>query len=249
VSDCRVLGNRDFTGACPGLCLKRMMIMAKRRMFSLEIVDTDAFLEMPPTTQNLYFHLGMRADDDGFIPNPNKIMKIVGAQPDDMKVLLAKRFVIGFENGIIVIKHWKINNYIPADRYHPSLYADQRALITTKENGSYTECIQDSDKPYTQVRLGKDRIGKDRLDKGKARPSSPAEVQEYLDSLNCKYFTGQYFWDKNESTGWIVGRNRAPMKDWKSVVRTWITNQENRNLERTDKDDEWYKKNAIKINN
>lgn len=129
-------------------------------MFSLQIVDSDAFLEMPQTSQLLYFHLSMRADDDGFVGNPRKILRMVGANEDDFKILLAKRFILSFESGVVVIKHWKIHNYIAKDRYRESQYRDEKKLITTKDNGSYTECIQNVDKLDTQVRLGKDRIGK-----------------------------------------------------------------------------------------
>jgi len=86
--------------------------MAKKRMFSIEIVDSDAFLEMPTSSQLLYFHLNMRADDDGFINNPKKIMKFIGSADDDIKLLIAKKFIIPFESGVVVIKHWRIHNYI-----------------------------------------------------------------------------------------------------------------------------------------
>ena len=100
--------------------------MAERRMFAKTIIDSDAFLEMPATTQNLYFHLGMRADDDGFINNPKKIMRFVGSADDDLKVLMSKRFILVFETGVIVIKHWKIHNYIQNDRYKPTLYTEEK---------------------------------------------------------------------------------------------------------------------------
>ena len=90
--------------------------MAEKRMFSIRIVDSDAFLDMPLSTQALYFHLGMRADDDGFINNHNKIRKIIGASEDDIKLLIAKSFIIMFESGVIVVKHWHINNYQRSDR-------------------------------------------------------------------------------------------------------------------------------------
>jgi len=116
--------------------------MAKKRMFSLQIVDTDAFLEMPLSTQALYFHLSMRADDDGFVDNYKKIMRMIGSQEDDFKVLLTKRFILGFDNGIIVIKHWRINNYIQNDRYTETTYLEEKSLISEKNNKSYTQCIQ-----------------------------------------------------------------------------------------------------------
>lgn len=134
--------------------------MAQRRMFSLKIVDTDAFLDMPPTTQNLYFHLCMRADDDGFVSSPKKIMKIVNSGDDDMKLLFTKKFVIPFKSGICVIKHWKIHNYIQKDRYAETNYLEEKAELSEKKNGVYTmdtKCIQNgySGKSKSKVREGK----------------------------------------------------------------------------------------------
>ena len=131
-------------------------------MFAKTIIDSDAFIDMPLSTQALYFHLSMRADDDGFINNPKKIQRMVGASDDDMKVLVMKRFIIPFESGIVVIKHWKIHNYIQKDRYKPTLYEKERRQLELKDNGAYTECIQDVSKVETQVSIGKsrDRIGK-----------------------------------------------------------------------------------------
>ena len=137
--------------------------MAERRMFAKTIIDSDAFIDMPLSTQALYFHLSMRADDDGFINNPKKIQRMVGASDDDLKVLVMKRFIIPFESGIVVIKHWKIHNYIQKDRYKPTVYVEEKKLIETKGNGAYTECIQDVSKVDTQYSIGKVSEGKDSL--------------------------------------------------------------------------------------
>ena len=94
--------------------------MAERRMFSKSIIDSDVFLDMPLSTQALYFHLAMRADDEGFVNNPKKIQKMIGASDDDIRILVMKRYVLTFESGIIVIKHWKIHNYIQSDRFKPT---------------------------------------------------------------------------------------------------------------------------------
>lgn len=142
--------------------------MAERRMFAKTIIDSDAFLDMPLSTQALYFHLSMHADDDGFINNPKKIQRMVCASDDDAKVLIAKRFIIPFESGIVVIKHWKIHNYIQKDRYKPTVYQEEKALLTEKKNQGYTlstQCIQNVSNLDTQDRLGKDRIGKVRSGK------------------------------------------------------------------------------------
>lgn len=140
--------------------------MAQRRMFTLQIVDSDAFLDMPQSSQLLYFHLAMRADDDGFVGNPKKIMRVVGTNEDDLKVLLTKRFLLAFENGVVVIKHWRMHNYIQSDRYKETQYLELKNGLTVKDNGAYTERIQDVSKMDTQVRLelGKDRLGKKAAD-------------------------------------------------------------------------------------
>lgn len=132
--------------------------MAERRMFAKTIIDSDTFIDMPLSTQALYFHLSMRADDDGFINNPKKIMRMIGASEDDYKLLCVKRFIIPFDSGIVVIKHWRMHNYIQKDRYKPTVYTEEKASLELKENGAYTECIQDVYKMDTQVRLGKASI-------------------------------------------------------------------------------------------
>ena len=134
-------------------------------MFSLKVVDTDEFLDMPPTTQNLYFHLGMRADDDGFVASPKKITKIINSADDDMKILLAKKFIIPFESGVCVIKHWKIHNFIRRDRYTETEYKEEKKLLTEQDNkykldNNKTNVIPNGNQRLTQVRLGQDRIGK-----------------------------------------------------------------------------------------
>lgn len=145
--------------------------MAERRMMSKSIIKSDTFLDMPATTQNLYFHMLLDADDDGFINAPKSIMRMIGAKEDDMKVLTAKQFVIPFESGVVVIKDWKIHNYIQNDRYKPSALPE-RDLLNIQKDKSYTlkadvsildtKCIQDVS--IGKDRLGKDRIGKDSID-------------------------------------------------------------------------------------
>ena len=113
--------------------------MAERRMFAKSIIDSDAFLDMPLSTQALYFHLSMRADDEGFVGNPKKIQRMIGASDDDCRILAAKRFILTFQSGIIVIKHWRIHNYIRDDRLHKSTYVEEKATLSLDEKGSYTE--------------------------------------------------------------------------------------------------------------
>lgn len=139
-------------------------------MFAKTIIDSDAFLDMPMSAQALYFHLAMRADDEGFVNNPRKIMRMVGAGDDDAKILLAKRFLIQFDTGVVVIKHWRIHNYIQKDRFKPTVYKEERELLSVKDNGAYTldtGCIQDVSILETQDRLDKDRLGKDSIEEDK----------------------------------------------------------------------------------
>ncbi|WP_080288457.1 MULTISPECIES: DnaD domain protein [unclassified Clostridium] len=114
--------------------------MAEKRMFSKTIIDSDAFLDMPLSTQVLYFHLSMRADDDGFINNPKKIQRMIGCGDDDLRLLIAKKFVILFESGVIVIKHWKIHNYIQNDRYKETMYREEKSMLSVEKNKAYTLC-------------------------------------------------------------------------------------------------------------
>ena len=111
--------------------------MAQKRMFDKTITNNDNFLEMPDSTQNLYFHLSMEADDDGFVDNWKSIMRMTGKKEDDLKLLIAKKFIIPFETGVIVIKHWRINNYLRKDRYHQTKYLKEKSLLTIEENEEY----------------------------------------------------------------------------------------------------------------
>jgi hypothetical protein len=207
--------------------------MAERRMFAKTIVLSDAFLDMPLSARCLYFTLGMLADDDGFVNSPKSIMRQAGASTDDLNLLMAKRFILAFDSGVIVIKHWRIHNYIQKDRYKESKYIDEKATLTLDQNGAYTECIQDVSTLDTQVRLGKDR---DRLelgegsvgeDKEEAAPPTRAkrfipptvdEVRAYCQDRQ-NGVDPQRFVDYYSSNGWMVGKNK--MKDWKAAVRTW----------------------------
>ena len=111
--------------------------MAERRMFAKTIVLSDAFLDMPLSARCLYFTLGMLADDDGFVNSPKSIMRQAGASTDDLNILLAKKFVLDFDSGVIVIKHWRINNYLRSDRYTETKYIEEKQLLEVDKNGSY----------------------------------------------------------------------------------------------------------------
>lgn len=139
--------------------------MANRRMFSLDVVNTDRFLEMSSSAQCLYFHLGMRADDDGFVSSPKMIAKIANCSEDDLRLLATKGYIIPLDKGVIVITHWKQSNYIQKDRYKPTMYQEEKALLTLGDDNAYTldtRCIHNVSEMETQVRLGKDSIDKDK---------------------------------------------------------------------------------------
>lgn len=198
--------------------------MAERRMFAKTIIDSDAFLDMPLSAQALYFHLSMRADDDGFVNNPKKIQRMIGASDDDCKLLVLKRFILTFESGVIVIKHWKIHNYIQKDRYKETVYLEEKSTLALTENNAYTECIQDVSRLDTQVSIGK-VIDSIEIDKGNMRktasrftPPTLDEVKAYCLERNNNV-DAQRFIDYYTANGWKVGRNA--MKDWKAAVRTW----------------------------
>ena len=177
--------------------------MAERRMFAKTIIDSDAFLDMPTSAQALYFHLSMRADDDGFINNPKKIQRMIGTADDDLKLLVAKRFLIPFDSGVVVIKHWKIHNYIRNDRYKPTIYQEEKNSLEIKENNAYTERltsgIPTDNQMETQVRLGKDRLelGKVSLESGGGGDSSYSisrtREEEELLKTSLSTFCGKYF--------------------------------------------------------
>ena len=215
--------------------------MAERRMFAKRIIDSDAFLDMPLSTQSLYFHLSMRADDEGFINNPKRIQRMIGASDDDCKLLIAKGFILVFETGVIVIKHWKIHNYIQKDRFKPTICSEEKKEIVTEKDGTYTQCTRNGYDSDTQVRIGKVSIGKvnnieplngvEKIppDMEESKPlkrfTAPTleEVKEYCserkNGVDAARFVNYY-----TANGWKVGKN--PMKDWKAAVRTWERNTE-----------------------
>ena len=173
--------------------------MAERRMFAKTIIDSDAFIDMPVTARLLYYDLAMRADDDGFVNSPKKIMRMIGASVDDLNILAMKKFIIPFDNGIVVIKHWKIHNYIRQDTYNETKYKEEKSQLELDENKAYRMIVNDPstarprlvDDTLTQDRLGKDRIGKDRLGQESSTISNEmvcatdvAQVIEAWNSLN-----------------------------------------------------------------
>ena len=150
--------------------------MERRRMFNLDIIDTDLFIEMPQSSRLLYYELCMRADDDGFVGSPKKIQRMVGCSEDDFKVLISKQFIIPFETGIVVIKHWKIHNYIQKDRYKETIYIDEKSQLHQEENGMYTKCIQNVNNLDTQYSIDKNSIDKIRIDKNRIDYNNIVEI-------------------------------------------------------------------------
>lgn len=195
--------------------------MAERRMFAKSIVLTDAFLDMPTSARCLYFTLGMLADDDGFVGSPKSIMRQCGASEDDMRVLLAKRFVLGFESGVIVIKHWRMNNYLQNDRHKQTTYLDELATLTISPNGAYTE----ADKECIQVGYtDKNSIDKNSKDKNiyrqKFTPPTIDEVKAYCDERQ-NGVDYQKFYEYYSIANWKDSKGN-PVKNWKQkMIANW----------------------------
>lgn len=204
--------------------------MARRRMFSLDVVDTDAFLDLPATSQNLYFHLGMRADDDGFVASPKRTTSMVNASSDDLKLLIAKGFLIPFASGVCVIRDWKVNNYIQRDRYTPTLYTEEKQKLTCDNTGRYapldTPCIQAGYISDTQVReveerqeTGKGTMEADKPPRTRFSPPSLEDVRAYCVERG-NTVDAERFCDYYAANGWVQGKCK-PIKDWRATVRTW----------------------------
>ena len=219
--------------------------MAEKRMFSRVITESDAFLDLPLSTQALYFHLCMYADDDGFLSGYRKIMRMVGASQNEYDLLVAKRFVLQFDDGIVLIKHWLMHNYLRKDRYNPSVYTTEKSMVFIKSNKSYT---LDSEKGVpalechgTQVGtpvgipvvdVDKSSIEESSIDKSseedtpkKTSRFTPPTVEQVADY--CKErsndINAEYFIDYQEARGWVLS-NGKKMKDWKATIRTWERN-------------------------
>lgn len=205
-------------------------------MFAKTIIDSDAFLDMPVTARLLYYDLAMRADDDGFVNSPKKIMRMIGASQDDLGVLVMRKFIIPFDNGVVVIKHWRIHNYIRRDTYNETPYKEQKELLELDENNAYRMIKQDTstnrqlpvDDTLTQDRIGKDidRIDKVSIEREGALPRSHTftppsfeEVEAYCQERN-NGIDAQTFIDYYSARGWMMN-SKNKMKDWKAAVRTW----------------------------
>lgn len=159
--------------------------MAERRMFAKRVIDSDGFLDMPGSARLLYYDLGMRADDDGFVDSPKKIMRMTGASPDDLNILVLKNFIIPFDIGVVVIKHWKIHNYIRKDTYRETDYREQKRLLDTGDDNVYRVISgTDAELSYTgrrrdaDVTLTQESKEKDNTDKSKENNSLTGITKE-----------------------------------------------------------------------
>ena len=230
--------------------------MASRRMFSISIVDSDAFLDMPLSTQALYFHLSMRADDDGFLDNAKKIMRMIGSAQNEIEILLKKRFILSFDGGVVVIKHWKMHNYIRGDRCTPTKYQDELNQLKIKENNSYTDNVQEDVRQMSgrcqadvrqMVDAGKDRLGKvsieregentessqgDNLPPSKKTPQTkkftPPTVDEVFEQMKSRGLD-----NRTEAVKFVARHEsagwmvgRSKMKSWPAAVITWMANKQ-----------------------
>lgn len=233
--------------------------MAQRRMFSPDIVASDAFLDMPTTSRELYFQLGMYADDDGFV-SPKRIMKLTGASEDDLKVLIAKRFVLPFETGVIVIKHWLIHNAIRKDRYKPTRYLDEKKTLVIKDNGSYTEVDKYIGQPNgnqmaPQDRLGQDRLGQDNIYSEQSSLTPSQEAREFFskgdiavnifnslikkgvqkEQLQSEFRKFIAYWTEPNKSGTKQRWELEKTFDVKRRLGTWLTNAQKFNKDTSNK--------------
>ena len=214
--------------------------MAERRMFAKTIVTSDAFLDMPASTRCLYFLLGMVADDDGFVNNPRSIMRQCGSTMDDMNLLIAKRFILNFQSGVVVIKHWCIHNTIQKDRYKETKYLEEKSTLMLDENKAYTEteadvypeCIQSVSKPETQVRLGKDKLGEVSVGKviEEAKPPKPTRHKYGLyenvlltdeDYRKLQEEFPHDYTDRIERLSEYMASTGKPYKNHLATIRNW----------------------------
>lgn len=202
--------------------------MAQKRMFSLQVTDTDKFLDMSASAQALYFHLGMHGDDDGFVGSPRKIARTAGCNDDDLRLLAAKGYIIPFESGVVVITDWNINNTLKNDRYHPTLYSTEKSRLTTDHAGRLTlgnsqETTWNQNGTILEPEPNLTKPNKE----GKATtpprsrfvPPTIDEIKAYcLERKNT--VDAERFFDFYSANGWVKGRGK-PIRDWKAAVRTW----------------------------
>lgn len=207
-------------------------------MFTKKVTDDDNFMTLSASAQALYLHLSMSADDDGFCNQVSISMFKAHASVQDLQALLEKKYILQFESGVIVIKHWRMANALRKDRYNPTSFVEELSRLHLKENGTYT---LDSDdgcqmvaKRLPQVRLDKDRLDKDSIDNIYSDSNESAakrfvkptvdDIKKYCEERKNNV-DAQMFYDFYESKGWKIGK--TSMKDWKACVRTWERKKDN----------------------
>lgn len=203
--------------------------MAERRMFTKKITESDAFLDMPLSAQCLYFHLNMSADDDGFVNAPKKIQRLIGASDDDLKLLIAKSFVLVFETGVLVIKHWRMHNTIRQDRYHPTDYQEEYKQIGLKPNNSYT-WQPNGNQMETENRLDKirlDKINKEKYIKRKFGSFENVELtDEEYQKLKDRFSDYE---EKIENLSSYIASKGAKYKSHYATILNW-SRKDNQNM-------------------
>lgn len=202
--------------------------MAQKRMFALQVIDTDKFMDMPLSAQALYFHLGMHGDDDGFVGSPRKIARTAGCNSDDLKLLAAKGYIIPFESGVVVITDWNINNTLKNDRYHPTIYTAEKSLLVSDCTGrlalgtstepTRNQSVANSESEHNPTKPNKE-IGADKPPRTRFVPPTVEEIKAYcLERKNS--VDAERFFDFYSANGWKQGHGK-PIVDWKAAVRTW----------------------------
>ena len=212
--------------------------MADRRMFSKSIADSDQFMDMSLSAQAFYFHLCLRADDDGFVNNARGIQRSIGASAQDMAELVDQKYVLPFQSGVVVIRHWKIHNIIQKDRYHTTIYSDEYQQLHVLQNKEYrhvseldTSCIQSVSEPETE--LGKISIDKERVEETSAENTPPSldEIRQWMTAYAVSERVtfnvdqqAQKFHDYYSAHGW-KNSSGCNVQDWEAAVRLWIARE------------------------
>lgn len=202
--------------------------MAEKRMFTQKVVESDDFLDMPFSARCLYFHLNMNADDDGFLNSSGKVIRIAGATNEDLRILIEKRFVLDFENGVIVIKHWRMHNTLKKDRYKPTQYQKLFSMLTIKEDGSYTERNHggngmEPERNHSIVENSLDKISKEEFSEVEERktettPPTLPQVIDYVRNNNLAVNPNRFFTYYNDK-GWKTSNGNQI--DWKAKIQEW----------------------------
>ena len=205
--------------------------MAQKRMFSLSVIDTDRFLDMSASAQALYFHLGMHGDDDGFVSAPRKIARAAGCNDDDLRLLIAKNFVIPFESGVVVITDWNINNTLKNDRYHETVYLQEKSKLCIDSNGRYAVGTKmepnwnqsgtdlEPEHNVTKLNITENRERAAKPPRPRFVPPSVEEVKAYCIERN-NGIDAAAFVDFYTANGWKQARGKS-IVDWRAAVRTW----------------------------